>query len=133
MSAKRSNLLLLLIGGDLLVMVLFTVTGFASHGELAGAGLRLLTTFIPLCLAWGITTPWLGLYNLETILQPHQLLRILPAALIAAPLAGWLRGFALNAPILPLFILIMAATVAIMMLAWRGLWLIFATRRVHHG
>jgi hypothetical protein len=133
MGAKRSIKYYSLIAGDLVVMVVFTLTGFASHGELTSAGFRLLTTFIPLCLAWGITAPWLGLYDLQVISQPRQLLRILPAAILAAPLAGWLRGYALNAPILPLFILVMAATIALLMLVWRTIWLLLFSRQVQHG
>jgi hypothetical protein len=133
MGAKRSNPIYTLIAGDALVMAIFTVVGFASHSELATSGIRLLTTFLPLCLAWGITAPWLDLYNLTIICQPRQLVRILPAALLAAPLAAWLRGWALNAAILPLFILVMAATVAIMMLAWRSLWLFVVSRQARHG
>mgnify|MGYP005816187023 CR=1 FL=1 len=122
-----------LVAGDALAMIVFTVAGFARHDELVGAGLRLLSTFIPLCLAWGVTAPWLGLYDLGVISQPRQLLRILPAALIAAPLAGWLRGLALDAPIIPLFVLVMAAMVAALMLVWRTLWLFLAFRRMQHG
>jgi hypothetical protein len=44
------------------------------------------------------------------------------AMIFAAPLAAVLRGFFLNAPILPIFALVLSATSALGMLVWRGIW-----------
>ncbi len=122
-----------LIVGDGCVLVLFTLVGFSTHGELASAGGRMFTTLIPLFIGWGLAAPWLGLYAPNKIFDPRQLWRPLLAAFLAAPLAAWLRGAWLNAPILPLFVLVMAATVGFMSLVWRGFWIVLNLKRKGYG
>jgi hypothetical protein len=43
--------------------------------------------------------------------------------LFAAPFAAILRGLILNAPIIPIFAIVLAATSALGMLIWRGLYI----------
>ncbi|MDD5371273.1 MAG: DUF3054 domain-containing protein [Anaerolineaceae bacterium] len=119
--------------GDATILAVFTVAGFATHHELTGAGGRIIITFLALCLAWALVAPWLGLYRAAIVRDGRQLWRVLLSALIASPLAGWLRGIALNEPIPPIFILVMAAMTGAMMLVWRGVWLFVAVRRAQHG
>lgn len=132
----RTNLsvpLLPLIAGDAIILAIFTLIGFASHGELNGSGSRLLSTYIPVCLAWAVVSPWLGLFHADIVRNPLQLWRVPVAAVIAAPLAGWLRGIALNATVLPIFIFVMAGTLSLMLVIWRGAWLFISSRQVQHG
>ena len=133
MNIDRVSFRPVLLLGDLLVLALVTLLGFATHGELATAGLRLLSTFIPLCAAWGLVAPWLGLFSPSITQDARQLWRPVLAAILAAPLAGWLRGFWLNAPILPVFVLVMAGTMALSLAAWRGIWLFIRSRQVNYG
>jgi len=119
--------------GDLLVLALVTLLGFATHGELSTAGPRMLSTFIPLCVAWGLVAPWLGLFTPAIAQDARQLWRPALAAVLAAPLAGWLRGFWLNAPILPVFILVIAAIMALSLVLWRGIWVFVRSRQVNYG
>lgn len=113
----------LLIFGDALTLALVTWVGFATHGEAGFSFLpRMLTTYIPLLLGWFLLSPWFGLIKMEANLRPSQLWRVLFIMLFVAPLAATLRGLILNTNILPIFVLILAATNALGILAWRSLY-----------
>jgi hypothetical protein len=116
----------LLILGDILAIALITFIGFATHGE---AGLAFLTriaaTYFPLSVSWFLLAPALGLFQQETTSNLKQLWRPVFAALFAAPLAAVLRGLILNAPIIPIFAVVLSATSALGMLLWRGLYFRF--------
>jgi hypothetical protein len=51
------------------------------------------------------------------------------AGLFAGPFAAVLRGFILNAPIIPIFAAVLAGTVALGMVVWRGIF-VFLNRKV---
>jgi hypothetical protein len=122
----------LLILGDLLVLFLVTLTGFATHGEI-NAFPRMLMTFLPLCLGWGLAAGLLGLYRVEQARDLRSLWRPAAAALLGVPLATWLRGAWLNSVVIPIFVLVMVGMVAIFMTIWRGGWAFLRRRRVVHG
>jgi hypothetical protein len=123
-----------LIEGDAFALALMTAVGFATHGELASAGLRMLTTFIPLCIAWALIAPWLEVYRLEIAGQPRQIWRPVLAAFLAAPLAAWLRSLLLQGTlIIPVFVLVLGATSAFAILLWRVVWLFWLRMQVKHG
>jgi len=106
--------------GDGIVFVLVTITGFATHGELGQAGLRLLTTFLPLCAAWVLVGVPGQLFDPALARQPQQLWRPLWAMLAAGPLAVLLRSLLLGGqPIIPVFALVLSASAAAGMLVWR--------------
>jgi len=111
-----------LLAGDLLVLALVTLVGFAAHGTLATAGGRMLTTFIPLSVAWLLLAPYLGVFDRSLAGDWRQLWRPVWAMLLAAPLAAFLRGAWLNSPILPVFVVVLAATNALGLLVWRSLY-----------
>jgi len=46
------------------------------------------------------------------------------AMLFAGPLAVVLRGLILNAPIIPIFAVVLSATSAVGMMIWRGIYLL---------
>jgi hypothetical protein len=121
----------LLIPGDILAIALVTFIGFAIHGE---AGLsflpRMLATFIPLTLAWFLLAPWLGLFQKEVTSVPWGLWRVAVVMLFAAPFAAVLRGLVLNAPIIPIFAVVLGLTSAFGMAVWRGVYLLLSRNRM---
>ena len=130
---SKSHFAILLIG-DILTVALVTVIGFATHDELGTAGWRMMTTFIPVLIAWGLVAPFLGAYDLQRVAQAHQLWRPFWAAVLAAPMAGWIRGIWLGQVILPIFVFVLGGVSALAILAWRTLfWIIFFRRRTSHG
>lgn len=128
--SKRISTLWILVAGDVLVLLLVTIFGFATHGELGTAGLRMLTTFVPLVVAWGLVAPHLGVFDLEKSSQPDQLWRPFWAMVLAGPWAAWLRGVMLNEPILPIFVVVLGGICALALLVWRTLYWAFYARRV---
>jgi hypothetical protein len=119
-----------LIAGDLLAIALVTAIGFATHGEAGVAFLpRMAAIFLPLSLAWFVLAPSLGLFHQETVASPRQLWRSALAMAFAAPLAAILRGLILNAPIIPIFGLVLSATSAFGMLVWRMVWWKWGAKR----
>ena len=119
-----------LIFGDVLAIALVTVIGFATHGESGLSFLpRMLAAFVPLTVAWFLLSPPLGLFQLELISNPRQLWRPAFAMLFVGPFAVVLRGLILNAPIIPVFAVVLSATSAFGMLVWRGLYFLFTRSR----
>ncbi|HEY3476924.1 MAG TPA: DUF3054 domain-containing protein [Anaerolineales bacterium] len=119
----------ILILGDLLAIALVTLIGFAIHGEAdVSFAPRMAALFFPLSIAWFVLAPALGLFRRETTSTLGQLWRPALAMIFAAPLAAVLRGFLLNAPIIPIFAVVLAGTSALGMAIWRALY-VFWNRR----
>lgn len=77
---KSSNLeRVLLVVGDFITLAIVTVIGFASHGTADTAGSRMLTTFIPLVVAWFVFAPLLHNFDRGVYLDVRQLWRPLCA------------------------------------------------------
>lgn len=113
----------ILILGDILAIALLTLIGFATHGETDLSFLpRMAALFFPLLISWFLLAPALGLFQDELTSIPKQLWRPALAALFAAPLAAVLRVFLLNAPIIPIFAAVLAATSALGMVVWRAMY-----------
>jgi hypothetical protein len=114
-----------LIPGDLLAIAIITLIGFATHGE---AGLpvlpRMAAVFFPLAVTWFILATALQLFQQEVVSDPRQLWRPALTMIFAASLAAILRGLILNAPVIPIFGLVLSATSAFGMLVWRVIYLI---------
>jgi Protein of unknown function (DUF3054) len=110
----------ILVLGDILTLLIITLIGFATHGETSISFVpRLLTTFIPLLIGWFLLAPWFGLFNSELNLSPDKLWRPALTMVFAGPLAVVLRGLILNAPIIPIFAVVLSATSALGMIIWR--------------
>jgi ABC-type xylose transport system permease subunit len=113
----------ILILGDIFTTLIVTMIGFSTHGE---AGLsflsRIAAAFFPLIIAWFLLSPFLGLFQIEITSDPGQLWRPVLAMLFAGPFAAILRGFLLNAPVIPIFAAVLSATSAFGMLVWRGIY-----------
>jgi len=122
------NLFLML--GDIFAMLAITLIGFATHGELKTSFItRMSALFFPLIIAWFLLSPWFGLFQTEIISNPRQLWRPALAMLLAVPLAAVLRGLILNAPIIPIFVVVLITTSALGMLVWRGIYFLFNRNR----
>jgi hypothetical protein len=107
--------------GDVLALIITTLIGFATHGELNSEFLpRIFAALIPLIIAWFLLAPWFGLFQPDITSNPKQLWQPVLAMIFAAPLAVVLRGLILNAPILPIFAIVFGATSALGMVIWRG-------------
>ena len=133
---ERASLVqqILLLAGDMLVLALVTVFGFARHGELTSSGARYLTTFIPLVVAWLLVAPFLGVFDPQRAADPRQLWRPFWAMVLAGPMAGWLRGVWLDEPIQPVFVLVLGGTSALALLVWRSLyWLVNSRKKPLYG
>lgn len=127
MQKRYKNLMVIAIAGDILILAIVTLVGFASHGTAASAGVRMLTTFLPLVLAWFLVSPFLRVYDQAIILDARQLWRPFWAMIIAAPMAAWLRGLMLNSPIMPVFVAVLGGVSALGILLWRGIiWIVFS-------
>jgi len=117
----------ILILGDILSIAILTVIGFATHGEVGTSFiLRMGITFFPLTFAWFMSAVWLGLFNEQISSNPKMLWRILPAMILAAPLAVILRAALLHSAASPLFVLILGSMNALGLLIWRGIYLFIA-------
>lgn len=126
---NRGNLQrFVLIAGDIITLAIVTVIGFASHGTADTAGSRILTTFIPLVVAWFLIAPFLQVYDNQISRDGRQLWRPLWAMILASPMAAWLRGLMLSSPILPVFVIILGGVSAVAILVWRGIFWLVATR-----
>src|SRR5215216_3556077 len=113
----------ILILGDILAIGLVTIIGFARHGETSLSFLpRMAATFFPLVIAWFLLAPWHGLFQDEVIHNARQFWRPALTALFAAPLAAVLRGLILNAPIIPIFAIVLGAASALGMVIWRAVY-----------
>jgi hypothetical protein len=111
--------ILILLAGDGFGFALITLVGFASHDSLSLQSIgRMLTTFLTFFAAWLLILPWFGLQHVHPPART-VLWRVPLAALFSAPMGGWLRGLVLNAPIQPVFILVMAGMIASGMCVWR--------------
>ena len=122
--------ILILILGDLLVLILVTVFGFASHGEISSGGTRMLTAFLPLIISWFLVAPFLGAYDIQFLAGFRQLWRPFYAMVLAAPFAAFLRGVMLgNTPVLPVFVVVLGGVSALAILAWRFIYFLFARGR----
>jgi hypothetical protein len=114
----------ILVIGDLLAVALLTFIGFATHGEADRSfAPRMAALYFPLSVSWFLLAPALGLFRHDISSDPKQLWRPALAMLFATPLAAVFRGFLLNAPIIPIFAAVLAATSALGMVIWRVIYL----------
>jgi hypothetical protein len=116
-----------LLAGDALVLLLVTLVGFGTHNSNLDGG-RWLTTFVPLCTAWGLVAPWLGNYQPPYWRVPWQAWRALLAMVLAAPLAAFLRAVLLNGVVIPIFVVALGGVAALSLALWRVVWAFLARR-----
>ncbi len=120
----------MLFVSDAVAIALVTFAGFAFHGETDASILpRFLLSYVPLTVAWFIIAPLLGLYQPEITSNPKQLWRPALAMIFAAPLAALVRANILGSMVIPVFANVLAATSALGMAVWRGIYLFMKTKR----
>jgi len=114
----------LLATGDVLVYLVATVLGFATHEELVLAAWgRIVATLVSFILAWFLISPWIVGSGIPNDHRQARLWRPALAAIYAAPLGAWLRGLWIGAPIQYVFVAVMGAVTAALMIVWRaGVW-----------
>jgi hypothetical protein len=134
LNPRNTRLTVFLVAGDTLVLALVTLYGFASHELLSSAGWRMLSTFLPLLLGWFLVSPHLEAFDLQRAAQPGELWRPFWAMVLAGPLAAFLRGIILGAPIIPVFVIVLGGAAALALLIWRALFLaVLLKKRINHG
>jgi hypothetical protein len=118
------NRLAWLVGGDILVLLIFVWVGRGSHSLPGGDIVAVLTTTAPFILSWFLVAPWFGLFRVEVIQSWRRLVpRLWLAWIVAGPLAALLRALFLGRPIpegiIPIFVLVTTGVAGLMMLIWR--------------
>jgi hypothetical protein len=130
---KKSRLpFFILLLGDALAILVVTLIGFAAHG-LSTATPRWLTTYLPLLLSWFLLAPWFGVFLAVQYCRPRQAWRAPLAIIFAAPLAALLRSLWLGTVVVPVFVVVLAATAALGMLLWRLAWSLLCRWIERHG
>jgi hypothetical protein len=132
MSIKTHSPLMILLLGDALAILVVTLIGFAVHG-LSLATPRWLTTYLPLLLSWFALAPWFGVFLPVHYCRPLQSWRAGLAIAFAAPTAALLRSLWLGEVIVPVFVLVLAATSALGMILWRLAWSFICRRMERDG
>lgn len=87
--------LTLLILGDILVFLIFSVLGRNSHDEPSGFGafLQVIGTAAPFMIGWFIVSPFFGLFKRKVVVSPKQMAwRTAVAWLIAWPIGLTIRS-----------------------------------------
>ena len=122
---KNSRAQMILFLGDLVVIVAVTLAGFATHNTLGTAGSRILTTFLPLLLAWGLLGFHGRVFDLDQARRLGQVWRPFFTMVLAAPVFGLLRAWMLGVDsISATFLVVIGGISAISMLAWRILFML---------
>lgn len=124
---KLSTLIILVIG-DALVVLAVTLFGFQSHNQ-SLTSLRWMPTFLPIALSWGLIAPWFGLYQPGVVDRPLQAWRVIPALLLATPLAMAARSLWLGRPVIWVFVLVMGGILLLALLIWRLIWAFASGRK----
>lgn len=119
--SNRPNFPFLLVAGDVVVIFLVTLVGFASHNRLGSGVMRILTTFIPVLVGWVLVGIHVGVFDPARAANPRQLWRPFWAMVLAGPFAGWMRGLLLGIPVAPIFVIILGGFSALSLLVWRTL------------
>ncbi len=104
--------------GDVTVLVLLTIVGFATHLTLDAFG-RMAATLVASLLAWAAVAPFLDVYSPTVIDDPKAVWRIGWAWLIAAPLATFLRGAILARDVPPTFVIVTILVNGFGLVMWR--------------
>ena len=112
----------LLVVGGLVCLLVVTRFWVVYHVRLGWGGLRLLTTFVPVLVGWGLIGAHVGVFDPARVTDPRQLWRPFWAMVLAGPFVGWLRGVFLASGVAPLFVVILGGVSALALLAWRTLY-----------
>jgi len=115
--------------GDVVVLIVLTVIGFASHSTLDETW-RLLVTTVGVLVAWAIVGPWFGVFSTQVLTRRLAVWKVALAWAIAAPVAGFLRGLVLDLSVSATFILVTIAVNGAALVIWRAAYASFQARRL---
>ena len=127
MMSRLQNIYLPVIIGDFIAFFVITLIGFFSHQSSLSIG-RFLVTFIPLCAAWLVTAPWMGLFEKHQVNFSAVWWRVIWSVLLSTPLALFVRALLLKSSVQVPFTLVMISTSIVAILIWR-LILFFISQR----
>jgi hypothetical protein len=121
---EHAHRLAVLIGGDVLVMLIFIWIGRASHGFSGLDLLGHLETSAPFWIGWFLVTPWFGLFRIDVSQHWRKAIpRLLIAWAIGGPLSLVIRNLFIGRPpvagIILSFAIVMLTGSTIFMLGWR--------------
>lgn len=115
--------------GDFATFLIVTTLGFANHNSQFDLT-RILANWIPLCLAWSMAAPLLGLWKPAQPSLISSWWRIIWAIVLSVPLAVVIRGFILNTPTIGIFVLVMIGTSTLGLLIWRLIWFLIQKKQL---
>ncbi len=119
----------ILLAGDIVVLCITTVIGFVYHNSFSNSEQRLPLTLFTTVIAWLFVGFPLKVYYTNDRMTSHHLWRALWASILAAPMAAFLRGWVLDRPILPMFIIAFGGINTLAIMIWRSVYLIFNLMR----
>ena len=122
----------LLVAGDVLAFHIISAIGFASHGELTGAGAlpQVVEVAMPFAAGWLAVAPFAGAFKGQVASQPRRMLaRTALAWLIACPIGLLLWSLVRQKSIQPAFAVVTLITNMVILLGWRGAFAWLAARR----
>jgi hypothetical protein len=128
-SADRSHLISLIIG-DIVVFMVFAVSGMNSH-KIAINALNVFLVALPFIAAWFIVAPFTGAFRRDLAAQPRKMaVRTLLSWLVAWPVSMLLRGIFVDHTVPPwTFMLIALIANAVFLLIWRVPFALVRSRR----
>lgn len=130
MAPKSKKLQPILLIGDAVAILAVIAIGLRFHESEAALAARLAVNFLPFILAWLIAARVLALLWPPRSTQWNGLWHLPVAAAFTAPLASVLRGFALNRPILSVFVLVMFLGLLVGLLIWRAVYIALIAPRL---
>ena len=120
--------------GDLVVILLFTLIGRQEHSMLVGLEgfLATVNTAAPYLLAWVVVAPLLGAYRPRAWMGVASTITSLLIAFIPAVIVGsLLRALFIGRFSPPIFYLVTAGFLVLMLLAWRLLFTLLLAPQPH--
>jgi hypothetical protein len=114
--------------GDAVVLIALTVVGFVTHSTLDETW-RLVVTTLGVLTAWAVVSPWFGVFSADVLTRPAEVWRVGWAWAIAAPVAGFLRGWVLGVTVSATFVLVTIAVNGAGLVIWRALYATIQRRR----
>jgi hypothetical protein len=116
--------------GDAIAILAVIFVGLRFHQSEDMLASRLALNFLPFLLAWLLAANTLGLLRPPRATMWSGFGHLLLGAILTAPLGAVLRGFALNRPILPVFVLVMLLALSIGLLIWRAIYISLIAQRL---
>ena len=117
------------VTGDIVVFLAFVLFGKVEHEITLGQSL--FRTALPFGLAWFVGSPWLGSYKMSTLYNLSTMARKIPSSWLLcgiAALAG--RALVTEAPLLLSFAIVSLAVQGVLLLSWRGVFMLAVTKVV---